>query len=275
VTLEGALHERFGAGAPAVSAGAAAEAALAGPARRASVRRYRAGAPVDGELLRLLCAIALSAPTKSDLQQRDIVILESPEQRRRITALLDEPWIEAAPAFLVFCGNNRRQRQISAWRGRPFANDHLDAFFNATVDAAIALGAFVAAAESIGLGCCPISAIRDHARAVTEILELPAHVFPVAGMTVGRPAAEAPLTPRLPLDVTLHRDRFDEAQVRERIEAYDRRRAALRPYAHQRDVEVYGPTADYGWSEDKARQYAVPLRTDFGAYVREQGFDLL
>jgi nitroreductase/FMN reductase [NAD(P)H] len=30
----------------------------------------------------------------------------------------------------------------------------------------------------------------------------------------------------------------------------------------------------YGWSEDKARQYGVPQRTDFGAFVRGKGFKL-
>ena len=45
--------------------------------------------------------------------------------------LPDNPWVREAPVFLVFCGNNRRIRQISELRDRPFANDHLDAFFNA------------------------------------------------------------------------------------------------------------------------------------------------
>jgi len=30
----------------------------------------------------------------------------------------------------------------------------------------------------------------------------------------------------------------------------------------------------YGWSEDKPRQYAEPLRADFGAFVRVKGFRL-
>ncbi len=30
----------------------------------------------------------------------------------------------------------------------------------------------------------------------------------------------------------------------------------------------------YGWSEDKARQYAEPTRTDFGCFVRGKGFRL-
>lgn len=61
------------------------------------------------------------------------------------------------PALLFFCGNNRRQRRIHELRNRPFANDHLDAFFNATVDAAIALSAFVLAAEAEGLGHVPLA----------------------------------------------------------------------------------------------------------------------
>ena len=47
-------------------------ARLAGMARHASCRRFQAR-PVDAETIRLLAAIALSAPTKSDLQQRDII----------------------------------------------------------------------------------------------------------------------------------------------------------------------------------------------------------
>ena len=30
----------------------------------------------------------------------------------------------------------------------------------------------------------------------------------------------------------------------------------------------------YGWSEDKARQYAEPLRGNFGAFLRAKGFCL-
>jgi nitroreductase/FMN reductase [NAD(P)H] len=114
-------------------ADAAPEAAttLAGIAGRGSARHFTTEA-VSGDLLRLLCAVALSAPTKSDLQQRDIVIVTDPALRAALNELVaDQPWTATAPVLLVFCGNNRRQRLIHGWRGHPFANDHLDAFFNA------------------------------------------------------------------------------------------------------------------------------------------------
>jgi nitroreductase/FMN reductase [NAD(P)H] len=58
------------------------------------------------------------------------------------------------------------------------------------------------------------------------------------------------------------------------IDAYDRRRVELRPYRRQRNVDDWGEARFYGWSEDKARQYAEPTRSDFGRFVREKGFRL-
>jgi hypothetical protein len=178
------------------------------------------------------------------------------------------------PNLLIFCGNNRRQRRVHTLRDRPFANDHLDAFFNAAVDAGIALSAFVIAAEAEGLGVCPISAVRIHSDALSRLLKLPDHVFPVAGLAVGYPAEAPQLSMRLPLSVTVHRNTFLEDGLDDAIEAYDRRRETAQPYSAQRYVSEFGLAETYGWSEDKARQYARPERADFGAYVRRIGFRL-
>ena len=48
----------------------------------------------------------------------------------------------------------------------------------------------------------------------------------------------------------------------------------MQPYKTQRYADKFGQSADYGWSEDKARQYSVPERADFGAFVRRKGFKL-
>jgi nitroreductase/FMN reductase [NAD(P)H] len=174
----------------------------------------------------------------------------------------------------VFCGNNRRQRLVHEWRGFPFVNDHLDAFFNAAVDAGIALAQFIVAAEAVGLGCCPISAIRNQAAEVSALLALPDHVFPVAGLALGWPRTLPTASLRLPLAVTVHRDRYSEAGLRDAVDAYDARRTAAQPYAAQRYTAEFGRAPNYGWSEDKARQYAKPERETFGTFVRAKGFRL-
>jgi len=267
------LKARFGS-APALSEAPRGIDVLADMADRRVMRRYL-DKPVDPALLETLCAVALSAPSKSDLQQADIVIVSDKDQREKLEALLpDNPWVKAAPVFLVFCGNNRRHRLLFEWRGQPFVNDYLDPFFNAAVDTGIVLATFVAAADRAGLGSCPISAIRNHAAQVSDILGLPQQVFPVAALGVGWPSFEGVMSPRLGLDITIHRDRYDEHALKDKIAAYDQRREAVQPYKTQRYTDKFGQSATYGWSEDKARQYSVPERADFGAFVRRKGFKL-
>ncbi len=247
------LKARFGS-APALTEAPRGVEVLADMANRRVVRRYL-DRPVEPALLDTLCAVALSAPSKSDLQQGDIVIVADKGQREKLEVLLpDNPWVKAAPVFLVFCGNNRRHRLLFEWRGQPFVNDYLDPFFNASVDAGIVLATFIAAADRVGLGTCPISAIRNHARQVSDILGLPTHVFPVAALGAGWPSFEGVMSPRLGLDVTIHRDRYDERGLKDKIAAYDRRRHADQPYKSQRYTDRFGESANYGWSEDKARQ---------------------
>jgi nitroreductase/FMN reductase [NAD(P)H] len=237
-------------------------------------RRYDAR-PIAPNLLRLLCACALSAPSKSDLQQADILIVRDAQKRKTIADLLPEmPWVAAAPEFLVFLANGRRVPALFKQRGRPFPNDHLDLFFNASVDAALVLMNFIRAAEAAGLGCCPISVIRDHAAKVSALLDLPDKVIPVAGLCVGWPVEESGISARLPPSLTVHEDRFDEGDLAAQVDGYDQRRHAQRPFRNQRDVARFGKAEFYGWSEDKARQYAVPQRNDFGAFVRGKGFRL-
>jgi nitroreductase/FMN reductase [NAD(P)H] len=247
---------------------------LAGIAGHRTHRRYL-DKPIDPAMLRLICACALSAPSKSDLQQCDILILQDRASRDRIADLIpDMPWIRSAPSFLVFLADGRRLPALSKLRGKPFPNDHLDQFFNAVADTGIVLAFFLRAAAAAGLGCCPISVIRDHSARVSELLALPDRVIPVAGMCVGWPAEKGHISPRLSLASTLHVDRYDDRDFTAHIDGYDRRRAKVHRYGNERNPARWGKTEFYGWSEDKARQYGVPQRADFGAFVRGKGFCL-
>jgi nitroreductase/FMN reductase [NAD(P)H] len=270
-SLREALSRRFGE-APEIDEKLSGLDTLAHLAGRRVHRRYT-DRPVDAGLLRLLCACALSAPSKSDLQQADILIAGKADQSAIADLIPDQPFIRTAPAFLVFLANGRRLPEIARMRGKPFPNDHLDQFFNTAVDSGIVLATFIAAADAAGLGTCPISVIRDHSAKVSEMLKLPQRVIPVAGMCVGWPSEPGYISPRLGLDSTIHEGKFDEGDLAQRIDAYDKRRAAIHPYK-PRDPKRWGDVPFYGWSEDKARQYGVPQRPDFGAFVRSKGFCL-
>ena len=271
--LEAVLAERFGTDFN-VRADLPGCDELARMAAHRSHRRYAPDA-IDAALLRLLLACALSAPSKSDLQQADIIHVVDRARVKAIADLIpDMPWINQAPVFLVFCGNNRRIRKIGDWRGKPFANDHLDHFMNAAVDAGLVMMNFIRAATAVGLGTCPISAVRNRPHEVSRVLELPDWVFPVAGLCAGYPVEAGRISARLPLEVTVHTDHYDEANLEQKIDAYDRRRAALQPYRRQRYADRYPDVEPYGWSEEKARHYSLPERADFGAFIRAKRFTL-
>lgn len=272
-TLQSALAARFGENF-AIDPELEGLESLAKLANRRVSRRYQ-DKQIEPALLRLLCACALSSPSKSDLQQGDIVIVADPAKRSAIFDLIPSmPWMREAPVFLLFCGDGARLPRISALRGKPFPNDHLDAFFNATVDGAIVMTSFIAAAEAVGLGCCPISVVRNHCPTLRDLLDLPPRVVPIAGLCVGWPAEPGKLSPRLSIDARVHIDRYDTERLEEQLDEYDHRRAAVEPASRQRDPDRWENAPFYGWSEDKARQYAEPQRNDFGAFVRDQGFKL-
>jgi FMN reductase [NAD(P)H] len=267
------VTQRFG-----VDAGIAAEEhmtpTLARMLARRTQRSYTAQ-PVPETLIDLLLLVALSASSKSDFQQASIIKLKDAETRRRIAAHFPAmPWIGTSPVFLVFCGDARRLERIGTQRGHPQPNRDLEAFLNSSVDAALALQSFILAAESVGLGCCPISVIRNQMPLVAELLALPDGVFPVAGLCVGYPAREGYVSMRLPPAITVHTDRYDATRLSEEIDAYDRRRDARHaiPRDQHRNPQRFGTADFYGWSEDKARQAASPEGAAFAAYVKTHGF---
>lgn len=267
------LARRFGDGGPSAE-GAEDNELIRRVLTRKTVRRYSEKMPSE-ELLDLLTACALSASAKSDFQQASILRLRNPERRAAIGALFPGmPWIGNAPVFFVFLGDARRLNRIGELRGKPVDNSTLEGFFNASIDAALAMQTMILCAESNGLGVCPISVIRNEVDKVAEILALPDLVFPVAGLCLGYPAAEGFVSLRLPRQVTTHADRYDDHTLAAAIDDYDRRRDAIHaiPKDQQRSNAEFGEAAFYGWSEDKARQAAKAEGAAFPPYLRSHGF---
>ncbi|HZR71744.1 nitroreductase family protein [Bradyrhizobium sp.] len=267
------LAYRFGDGGPSCE-GAEDNDLIRRVLSRKTVRRYSDKLPSE-ELLDLLTACALSASAKSDFQQASTLRLRDPQKRAAIGALFPSmPWIGNAPVFFVFLGDARRLHRIGELRGKPVENGTLEGFFNASIDAALAMQTMILCAESSGLGVCPISVIRNEADKVAEILGLPDLVFPVAGLCLGYPSAEGFVSLRLPREVTTHSDRYDDGKLAAAIDDYDQRRHARHaiPKDQQRSTAEFGEASFYGWSEDKARQAAKAEGAAFPPYLRRHGF---
>jgi FMN reductase [NAD(P)H] len=268
-----ALARRFGDGGPS-GEGADDHEFIRRVLSRRTVRRYSDRVP-DESLLDLLVAAALSASAKSDFQQASILRVRDTAKRAAIGELFPSmPWIANAPVFFVFLGDARRLQRIGEMRGKPVRNGTLEGFFNASIDAALAMQVMILCAESAGLGVCPISVIRNEVDKVAAFLGLPDLVFPVAGLCLGYEQAEGHVSLRLPRVATTHCDRYDDSALVSAVDDYDRRRNAMHaiPKDQQRSSAEFGEAAFYGWSEDKARQAAKAEGAAFPPYLRSHGF---
>ena len=251
---------------------ASVEPALAQLLDRRVTRRYRAE-DVPDPLLDTVLAAAQSAPSKSDLQQYSIIVTRDAGKIGKVADWIGTmPWIKDAPVLLIFCGDMRRGQQACARHGRAHANNNMDTFLNTAVDAALAMGMAIAAADAAGLGTCPISYVRNHVEKIGPLCGLPEGVFPVAGLTLGWP--EGPrnwLSPRLPQHLVAHRERYDDAGLEAALPAYD----AARPPAKPRYPEIHGPRPEgCGWSENAARQLSVPERFGLRTWLKTRGLSL-
>jgi len=270
--LETLIAERFGfAALEATPSNNEIAGAIESVLGRRTLRRYK-DKPVDSELLDVLLACAQSAPSKSDLQQYSILVVEDNDKRAKIGDWLSSMgWVATAPALLIFCGDIRRNRRICQLRGYTHANDNVDTFMNAAVDAGLAMGFFMTAAERAGLGCCPLSMVRNHVEPLSELLELPDGVFPVAGLTVGWPSDQSRSSLRLPPDAVVHRDRYDDSRLEQNIDQYDALRLERQPIPpeKQRHVDRYGALDNARWSENISRQLSVPERDGFREWLKD------
>jgi nitroreductase len=169
-------------------------------------------APLPADTLELLVAAAQSASTSSNLQLWSLVAVEDPERKARLSDLAGaQKFIRDAPLLLVWLCDHARLDAIAAERQTPVEGlQYLEEFIVGIIDAALAAQSAVIAAESLGLGCVYVGAVRNLPEQVAAELGLPPRVFAVFGMSVGLPdpAGETGVKPRLPRPVVLHREQY-------------------------------------------------------------------
>jgi FMN reductase (NADPH) len=244
--------------------------------RHGSVRKYRPD-PIPVEIIETIIAAAQCTSTSSNLQAYSVVAVTAAAKRARLAELCgNQEHIAQAPVFLAWCADLARLDRACELRGYTQVTEYVENFLIAAVDAAIAAQTAALAAESLGLGICYIGSIRNNTRAVIELLELPRLVFPVTGLTVGWPASDPLVRPRLPLQDVLHWDHYSREVQDEALAAYDRAMAGTGIYGG-RQVPVPGRPEvmeEYGWTEHSARRVSQAWRTDLREVAESQGFAL-
>lgn len=186
-------------------------------------------APLDAGTLEWLIAAAQSAPSSSNLQTWSVVAVEDAERKARLAEFAgNQAHVREAPLVLVWLADLARLRSLAQQAQVPIEGaDYLDSSLMGVIDAVLAAQNAVVAAQSLGLGTVYLGAIRNQPERVAQELGLPAGVFAVVGLCVGRPDAARPaaVKPRLPQSAVLSRERYassqTQAQAQQHVTRYD------------------------------------------------------
>ena len=233
--------------------------------RHRSIRQYT-GKPIDDSLLVSLIQSAQGAASSSFVQAYSLVQVSSPETRAKIAALAGgQKWIESAAEFLVICADLSRIEYCCEQQGMGRLEGYAEHFLTATVDASLMAQNLMLAAESEGLGAVFIGGIRNDPSQVSELLELPDQVYPVFGLCLGWPDAEPDLKPRLPVDVILHREKYDASRCEQDVQAYD---AQMQAYYQARGSNQKLTN----WSAQTAAAVQQKKRTHMLSFLQDRGF---
>ncbi|MGM0633409.1 MAG: oxygen-insensitive NADPH nitroreductase [Pseudomonadota bacterium] len=232
-----------------------------------SIRKFT-DQPINEDLFRRILSSGQCAATSSFLQGVTIMRVRDVGKREQIAELAgNQGYVASAAEFLVFCADLNRPGRYCRRYDKPFSGDFTEHFIIATVDAALMAQNVVVAAESRGLGICYIGGIRNNPRQISDLLELPKGVYPVFGLCLGYPDQDPETKPRLPLDVILKEDTYDESGEDAMIDAYDER---VREYYRTRTGGGHG----ISWSEQVSTLLSEKSRPHMREFLAEQGFTM-
>ena len=138
--------------------------------KRYSVRNYLPQ-PVEDEKLNYILECARLAPSACNLQPWFFYVVKDEKTKQAIIESYDRLWIKNAPVLLVVCKDSE-----ASWK-RADGKDSGD------IDAAIVAEHICLAAAEQGLGTCWICNFKQEI--LSEALELPVHVEPIAIFPIG------------------------------------------------------------------------------------------
>ncbi|MDR5859919.1 oxygen-insensitive NADPH nitroreductase [Halomonas eurihalina] len=223
---------------------------------------------IPRETLLELIRAGQAAATSSHVQAYSVIHVKNSSNRERIAELAGgQDYIVSCSDFLMFCADMKRPTEASERTGAAVTRGTTEQLLVASVDTALMAQNVALAAESEGLGICYIGGIRNNPEAISDLLRLPKHVYPVFGMCLGYPNKEnfPEVKPRLPVEAILKEDVYTDDT--EEVAAFDE---SMRRYYSQRSVG----RKDSDWSHNLTPLFETKLRPHMRDFLVERGFEM-
>ena len=214
----------------------------------------------DQELQQILDS-ARQAPTWMNGQLYSILVIKDPQIREQLVAWNPgNPHMRHSSVFLVFLADLKRTQKVAKYKKTDYnVGQSVDPLLVAVADAALALQNAVNAVETLGLGSVVVGSIRNNIDEVAELLQLPDHVFPVAGLSIGKPTVPMTVKPRLPQAAVVHFDTYQDYDY-SLIEDYD---ATMKKFGELRETK--------DWTQKFADVFSRPASQKVDDYLKSHG----
>lgn len=230
-----------------------------------SIRKFEAR-HIPEELLIELVRSGQAAATSSHIQAYSIIHVTDKQLRNHLVELTGgQKYVASSSDFLVFCADMKRSLEAAQSTGEGVVRGMTEQLLVATVDVSLMAQNIAIAAESKGLGICYIGGIRNNPQAVSELLSLPQHVYPVFGMCLGYPAHDPDIKPRLPVEAVLKENSYGDDSGH--VNAFN---LTMHHYYQARK----GGNKISNWSQSLAPLFNQKLRSHMKAFLVGKGFEM-
>ena len=148
---------------------------------RRSIRRYERES-ISQENMEFIYDAICNTPTSYNGQQFSVIDVADQSMKERLYEIIGQKQIKTCSHFLIFCADYNKISQIADAKliEMPEFQNTADGVIVGVVDATLAMMNALIAAESCGLGTCPIGYARTAApEALSRLLKLPPKVFVV------------------------------------------------------------------------------------------------
>lgn len=183
--------------------------------QRKSVRQY-AKEHISDSLLKNILEKAMRAPTCGNMQLYTVIVTKDKESKEKLASLhFNQPASTGCDVILTICADFNRFTKWCEGSGAKPGYGNFHSFIVALTDAVIMTQQIVTIAEMEGLGTCYLGTVNYNAKEISDLLELPDLVVPVASISLGYPEGENSQPERLPLEAVVNFEKYRNDSVEE------------------------------------------------------------
>ncbi len=237
---------------------------------RRSIRRYERD-DISEDVMDFIYKAIQNTPTSYNGQQFCVIDVDDQPTKEKIYELTGQKQIKTCKHFLLFCADYNKISQLADTKFLDMPDFPLtaDGVIVGIIDATLAMMNALTAAESCGLGTCPIGYARTAApEALAKLMKLPQKVFVVCGLAIGVPREMPDLKPKQPVNLLVFKNEYRQDNMVPELMDYDR---IIREYNGSRS----GTQTDNDWAGHIIGYYREAMSFNVLDALRRRGFGVI